>query len=77
MCVMNDLDRFHLAGDVIDRVPKLGARAAYAKQAVRDRLMEHKAYICRHGIDMPEIADWAWGGFPAPSRAHSTDADNT
>ena len=37
MCVMNDLDRFHLAGDVIDRVPKLGARAAYAKQAIRDR----------------------------------------
>ena len=66
MCVMNDLDRFHLAGDVIDRVPKLGARAAYAKQAIRDKLMEHKAYICRHGIDMPEIADWAWGSVRPP-----------
>ena len=45
MCVMNDLDRFHLVGDVIDRVPKLGARAAYAKQAIRDKLIEHKQYI--------------------------------
>ena len=43
MCVLNDLDRFHLVSDVIDRVPKLGARAAYAKQAIRDKLMEHKA----------------------------------
>ena len=43
MCVLNDLDRFHLVGDVIDRVPKLGSRAAYAKQAIRDKLIEHKA----------------------------------
>ena len=43
MCVLNDLDRFHLVSDVIDRVPKLGARAAYAKQAIRDKLIEHKA----------------------------------
>jgi xylulose-5-phosphate/fructose-6-phosphate phosphoketolase len=76
MCVMNDLDRFHLAGDVIDRVPKLGARAAYAKQAIRDKLMEHKAYICRHGIDMPEIADWSWGGVPASSGGRSTGSDS-
>ena len=76
MCVMNDLDRFHLAGDVIDRVPKLGARAAYAKQAIRDKLMEHKAYICRHGIDMPEIADWAWGSVAASAGARSTGSDN-
>ena len=61
MCVLNDLDRFHLVGDVIDRVPKLGARAAYAKQAIRDKLIEHKEYIARHGEDMPEIAGWAWG----------------
>ena len=46
-CVLNDLDRFHLVNDVIDRVPKLGARAAYAKQAIRDKLIEHKEYICR------------------------------
>ena len=55
MCVLNDLDRFHLVSDVIDRVPKLGARAAYAKQAIRDKLIDHKQYICplrrRHARD--------------------------
>jgi xylulose-5-phosphate/fructose-6-phosphate phosphoketolase len=62
MCVMNDVDRFHLVGDVIDRVPKLGVAAAYAKQAIRDRLIEHKQYVARHGEDMPEIRNWKWGG---------------
>jgi xylulose-5-phosphate/fructose-6-phosphate phosphoketolase len=62
MVVMNDLDRFHLAGDVIDRVPSLGARAAYAKQALRDKLIEHKQYIAAHGEDMPEVRDWQWPG---------------
>ena len=76
MGVMNDLDRFHLVGDVVDRVPKLGSRAAYAKQALREKLMDHKAYICRHGIDMPEIADWAWGGVPAFPGARPTKPDN-
>jgi len=60
MTVMNDLDRFHLVADVIDRVPKLGALAAYAKQAIRDRLIEHKQWICEHGEDMPAIRDWRW-----------------
>jgi xylulose-5-phosphate/fructose-6-phosphate phosphoketolase len=76
MCVMNDIDRFHLVGDVIDRVPKLGARAAYAKQAIRDRLIEHKEYIARHGDDMPEITDWKWGQAPAGGGVRSTEADN-
>lgn len=62
MVVMNDLDRFHLVADVIDRVPKLGARAAYAKQAIRDKLIEHQQYIEEHGEDLPEIRDWRWGG---------------
>jgi len=62
MVVLNDLDRFHLAADVIDRVPSLGAQAAYAKQAIRDKLIEHKQYIAEHGEDMPEIRDWKWGG---------------
>jgi xylulose-5-phosphate/fructose-6-phosphate phosphoketolase len=61
MVVLNDLDRFHLVGDVIDRVPDLGSRAAYAKQYIRDKLTDHKTYIHRYGQDMPEIRDWRWG----------------
>lgn len=60
MVVMNDLDRFHLVADVVDRVPKLGAIAAYTKQLVRDKLIEHKQYIRKHGEDMPEIKNWKW-----------------
>ncbi|HEY6633019.1 MAG TPA: phosphoketolase family protein, partial [Rhizobiaceae bacterium] len=60
MVVRNDLDRFHLVGDVIDRVPKLGTSAAYAKQAIRDLLTEHYRYIREHGKDMPMVADWRW-----------------
>lgn len=60
MAVLNDLDRFHLAGDVIDRVPSLDSRAAYAKQFLRDKLLDHKAYIDIHGEDMPEIRNWKW-----------------
>jgi xylulose-5-phosphate/fructose-6-phosphate phosphoketolase len=62
MAVRNDLDRFHLAADVIDRVPKLGCIAAYAKQHIRDRLIEHKEYITRYGQDLPEIREWKWKG---------------
>ena len=60
MVVRNDMDRFHLVADVIDRVPKLGYHAAYAKQAIRDKLIEHKEYITTHGDDLPEIRDWRW-----------------
>jgi xylulose-5-phosphate/fructose-6-phosphate phosphoketolase len=60
MVVRNDLDRFHLVGDVVDRVPKLGYRVAYLKQYIRDRLIEHRAYITRYGQDMPEVRDWEW-----------------
>jgi xylulose-5-phosphate/fructose-6-phosphate phosphoketolase len=60
MVVRNDLDRFHLVGDVIDRVTKLGSMAAYAKQEIRDKLIDHKEYIAKHGDDMPEIRDWKW-----------------
>ena len=60
MVVINDLDRFHLAGDVIDRVPSLGYRAAGLRQHLRDKLQEHTAYVHQHGEDMPEIRDWSW-----------------
>jgi xylulose-5-phosphate/fructose-6-phosphate phosphoketolase len=76
MCVLNELDRFHLVSDVIDRVPKLGARAAYAKQAIRDKLIERKEFICRHGDDISEITDWEWGQAMASEGTHSTEADN-
>ncbi len=76
MCVINDLDRFHLVGDVIDRVPKLGERAAYAKQEIRDKLIDHREYIRRYGDDMPEIKNWTWGGEGAGKGAASTEGDN-
>jgi len=76
MCVLNDLDRFHLVGAVIDRLPGLGARAAYAKQAIRDKLIEHRQYIARHGDDMPEISGWRWGRAAASGGGGSTEADN-
>ena len=60
MLVLNDSDRFHLVEDVVNRVPKLGVRAAYARQAVRDKLIEHKLYIREYGIDMPDIRNWTW-----------------
>jgi len=60
MVVLNDLDRFHLVGDVIDRLPQLGSSAAYAKQAIREKHMEHKQYICQHGDDLPEVRNWKW-----------------
>jgi xylulose-5-phosphate/fructose-6-phosphate phosphoketolase len=60
MTVLNDLDRFHLAGDAIDRLPQLGARAGYAKQALRNKLIEHREYICEYGTDLPEILNWRW-----------------
>jgi xylulose-5-phosphate/fructose-6-phosphate phosphoketolase len=76
MCVLNDLDRFHLVSDVIDRVAKLGARAAYAKQAIRDKLIEHKEYISRYGDDMPEITGWRWGQEAKSAGVGSTESDN-
>ncbi|MFL6195291.1 MAG: phosphoketolase [Thermoanaerobaculia bacterium] len=79
MVVRNDLDRFHLVGDVIDRVPQIGPRAAYVKQWLREQLIDHKEYIEEHGDDVPEIRDWSWHG-GAPSRGGketSNDAEGT
>jgi len=69
MVVLNELDRFHLAGDVIDRVPGLQERSAYAKQAIRDKLIEHKQYIARYGEDLPEVRNWRWGDEGKAARA--------
>jgi len=60
MCVMNDIDRFHLVIDVIDRVPGLGANAAGLRQAMVDRRLEHRHYIRQRGEDLPEVRNWVW-----------------
>lgn len=74
MAVLNQIDRFSLVNDVIDRVPKLATKAAYAKQAIRDKLLEHKQYIARHGDDKPSIRNWRWSG-KANETASDTAAD--
>jgi xylulose-5-phosphate/fructose-6-phosphate phosphoketolase len=77
MVVMNDLDRFHLVEDVIDRLPQLGSKAAYFKQAIHEKLIEHKEYIQKYGDDMPDIAGWKWGAKdPVKTRGTSTEGDN-
>ena len=60
MTVLNDLDRFHLVMDVIDRVPRTGEKAIYLKQQLKDKLIEHKQYIDKNGEDLPEIRNWKW-----------------
>ena len=60
MTVRNEIDRFHLAGDAIDRMPSVQDRAAHVKQLIRDKLVEHDNYIRQVGEDMPEIRDWQW-----------------
>jgi xylulose-5-phosphate/fructose-6-phosphate phosphoketolase len=77
MCVLNGLDRFSLVGEVIDRVPSLASRAGYAKQAIRDALVDHRQYISRHGEDDPRILNWRWGGQTSQtSQRSSTEGDN-
>ena len=60
MTVLNDLDRFHLAMDVIDRVPSTGTPGLYLKQRLENKLIEHRRYINANGLDMPEVRDWRW-----------------
>ncbi len=80
MVVLNDMDRFHLVGDVIDRLPQLDSRAASVKQAVHDKLIDHKNYIRKSGEDMPEVRDWMWAkdttGGGTIARAAETAGDN-
>ena len=65
MVVLNDIDRFRLAKDVVDRVPGLSTRGAYLTQFIRDKLIDHKRYIRQYGEDMPEIRNWKWGAATA------------
>ncbi len=78
MVVLNEMDRFHLVQDVIDRLPQLGSRAAYAKQAIRDALLEHKHYIAERGEDHPFVLGWRWGEKSAAvsAKRSSTEGDN-
>ncbi len=77
MVVLNEMDRFHLVGDVIDRLPQLGSRAAYAKQRIRDALIEHRQYINERGEDHPFVLNWRWGeGESGQAKRSSTSADN-
>ncbi|MGH8325443.1 MAG: hypothetical protein ACRET2_01620, partial [Steroidobacteraceae bacterium] len=57
---LNELDRFHLVADTVDRLPQLASRAGYIKQEMREKLIEHRQYIRTAGEDMPEILDWRW-----------------
>jgi phosphoketolase len=78
MVVLNDLDRYHRVEDVIDRVPQVCSRVAYVQQATRDKPIEHKEYIRKHGVDMPEIRDWKWAkkAMVRGTRVADTASDN-
>jgi xylulose-5-phosphate/fructose-6-phosphate phosphoketolase len=67
MVVMNDMDRFHLVMDVIDRVPGLAGRAGRLRQRMEDTLARHHAWTRAHGEDLPEVSNWKWGHSPEPS----------
>ena len=60
MTVLNDMDRFHLAMDTIDRLPQTGARGVALKNALEAKLREHRSYIDKNGQDMPEVRNWTW-----------------
>ncbi len=60
MAVMNQIDRYHLAGDAVDRVPRLCRIGAHFKQSLRNKLVEHKLYVHQHGDDLPEVKNWTW-----------------
>ncbi|MEV7527648.1 phosphoketolase family protein [Agrococcus sediminis] len=67
MCVLNQIDRFNLAIDVIDRVPRLRATSGHVREELKDKLIEHSQYIRAHGEDMPEIREWQWSPASGPA----------
>src|SRR5665213_2302599 len=77
MMVLNDLDRFHLVMDTIDRVPQTGDKGTHLKQQLKGNLIEHKQYIDKHGQDMPEIRNWKWSQGEAPTRAPEVASGKT
>jgi xylulose-5-phosphate/fructose-6-phosphate phosphoketolase len=76
MCVLNQIDRFNLAKDVIERVESIGSEGAYVVQEIRDKLLDHRRYIRQHGDDMPEINNWKWSGPSSEPSRVSTAPDN-
>jgi xylulose-5-phosphate/fructose-6-phosphate phosphoketolase len=76
MVVLNEMDRFHLVQDVIDRLPQLGSRAAYTKQAIRNALIQHRQYIDERGEDHPFVLGFRWGEKASVARRSSTEGDN-
>lgn len=72
MCVLNRIDRFDLAIDVIDRVPRLQGISAHRREELRNKLIEHRHYVRTHGEDLPEVRDWQWSAVPGPN----TPAEN-
>ncbi|MFJ6284741.1 phosphoketolase [Pseudarthrobacter oxydans] len=73
MCVLNQLDRFNLAIDVIDRVPRLNNVSAHVREELKNKLIEHRQYIRTHGEDMPEIRNWEWTSAPGPTISHANE----
>jgi xylulose-5-phosphate/fructose-6-phosphate phosphoketolase len=66
MTVLNEVDRFNLAIDVIDRVPRLQPAAGHAREALKNKLIEHRRYVRSHGEDLPEIRNWSWAATRGP-----------
>ena len=67
MTVLNDLDRFHLVMDAIDRLPQVGERGLYLKRELIEKRARHREYICKNGQDIPEVRNWTWPGRPSAS----------
>jgi len=77
MTVLNQVDRFNLAMDVIDRVPRLQATSGSVRESLKNKLIEHKLYIRSHGEDLPEVRNWQWEAHPGPDVTTETPERNT